>query len=309
MADFNLYHIMAGVRVKITVDNSEELAEQYDLSKAKVYLTEIVHKPYQYDRKKGSVTIASNPDYALLTLVDNIEDSNNGLTWEKISTDNEGKPIYLSNNFILPPQKPSEHWPRLVIRFPNPGYNGSSETQEFKEFSGAIDRIMYMEEDNSSAELSFLPKYILEIRARITNEPPQLIFDPVRVYDWVDKGTFNLTGNQEGIYSPEDLLNIIKYYSEGNTKMLARLGELKTIPGEGSKKYWVFNLFKNFIIKKSQIAGKMPITDGMADFYFEMHRYKITVTDDNGEIIAVISTSEELHALLSYGILATTMKE
>lgn len=308
--DFKLHHVMAGVRVKITIDKSETLADQFDLSNAELYLTNIVHVPRTYSRITGDVTIADTPEFENLTLVDILNDGQNQIKWADSYVDDEGNDVYITNNFILPPQSPDiNQWPELVVRFPNP----SPETQEAKpylEYFGYLPHAMetdYVGDTNYAMNLGFLREHILEIRTKISQNPPQLVFMPVKVYKWINWGPYTLNANQSGIYSAAGLLNVITYYNNNDYEMLDRFGELRT--NESGEEYWYFNIFRHIKIDLSGFdttTGIMNPNGKKYDFRFNLNnRYRVTVTVDDNGTSYVFTDNNALYNFLAYGTLPT----
>lgn len=310
-----LHHVLAGVRIKITIDQSESIMENYDLSEAQVYLSGIIIDPVSFNRTTGDVAISNTPDYKKLYFVntldpDNYEgidtpDLNEDLGWkDDDKVDDKGNPIYTTQDFILPPQNPNnDNWPELVVRFPNPYYNlyelETSENPEkpYKEFYGKLPKGMftdYSDATNYGLDLSFLREHILEIRTQISQNPPQLVFMPVKVYNWVNWGPYTLTGNQDGIYDAEDFQIIMSYYNNYNAKMLDRYGDL-------TNGNWNFNIWRNLKLKESDLLGTMPVVEGRPTYSFSLNNYRVTVSDDNGQTLYLISSEQELVNLLAKG--------
>lgn len=210
--DFDLHHYMAGVRVVVTVDQPKDLGEAVVLTDGDLTLSSLIMKPYSYQRLTGAVNVdpdASEDDYETLELkkgTSNIEDEveKNDLFWKSITTDVDGNTVYTSHDFILPPQKVREGQGRPKLTVTGKSYLTADDgtvlyEQEPKDVSyyGFIPHSMQTVNDGIVMNLSFLSDYILEIRTRITTEPPKLTFQIVYVYDWVDKGEFDLFGHQK----------------------------------------------------------------------------------------------------------------
>lgn len=311
--NFELHHVMAGVRVKITVDRSgdDNLYDKYDLSKAEVYLTNLVLDPVSFTRTTGNVRISAQPVYSdKFRLVNNWgeHDDNETLEWGSVSfenpddLENPGNPVYTTQNFILPPQTPSdEKWPQLVVRFPNPSPEEVAEGKLYKEFYGNVPRGMftnYEEGTNYGLDLAFLREHILEIRTQISQNPPELIFMPVKVYNWVTWGPYTVIGHQEGIYDSQQLYQLIGYYEDDNTRMLEKFGELKEING---LMFWYFNIFSNLTLELDKIQGKMKLTTQAYPVTFNLNNHKIRITDSNGTVIYTITSNSVFNKLLTEG--------
>lgn len=305
--NFELHHNMARLRVQVTVDQTNG---DLDLTNATVEISSINQVPLSYNRLDGSLTLrevenetdeAYREVYTSLTLVD----PKNGLNWEKSEKD-----VYVSQDFVLPPQNLLENTyrPRLIITFNMDG--------EKRVYSGILPYAMSIYKENEAdntkypVTLSFLKEHILTIRTVITGDPPELIFMPVWVVNWVYKGEFSLEAHQSGIYKAEEFYKLIDYYRAGNEYQLTRYGRL--ITEEGKK--WVFDFFHYVTLDYKEIYGKMKREEVEAntDFSFDFKGYTVTVVqyeeengeyqrDENGELIIKESksvTSEELYQIV-----------
>lgn len=274
---FDLNHMMARVRVIITADNSNG---EIDLNGATVTLTSINQKPVAFNRLDGSLEL--NPDissYTDLVIV------NEGDGWlNDITTDDAGNLTYQTQDFVLPPQEllEDDHRPRLKITLKN----GDS-------YTGILPSAMLIYTDGDTnpepsypVALSFLSQYILTIRTVVTDVPPELVFMPVWVMQWVDKGDFTIEAHQAGIYTAQEFYNLIRYYEEENEFQLQRYG-YKTDNG------WVFQFFHSTTLDYNQIYGRMR---EKPDLPFEFNftnfaQFVNTGTADNPELRQV-TTSE-----------------
>ena len=148
-------------------------------------------------------------------------------------------------------------------------------------------------------DISFLREHILEIRTMISQNPPQLIFMPVKVYDWVNWGPYTIIGHQEGVYSVRQLLDIISYYEIYNPKMLERYGELRDLE---DIKIWVFKIFQNLTVPLEEIKGKMQHTSSQEyGVAFELNNHRVTVVDNDGKTLYTITSNSEFTALITEG--------
>ena len=332
--NFELHHNMARLRVQVTVDKTNG---NLDLTNATVEISSINQVPLSYNRLDGSLTLPEVEDetddkayrevYTSLTLVD----PEKGLDWKTKPTvegtdeengdadagtageDKSEKDVYVSQDFVLPPQNLLENTyrPRLIITFNMDG--------EKRVYSGILPYAMSIykenEADNTNTKypvtLSFLKEHILTIRTVITEDPPELIFMPVWVVNWVYKGEFSLEAHQSGIYKAEEFYKLIDYYRAGNEYQLTRYGRLIT---EEGKEKWVFDFFHYVTLDYKEIYGKMKReeVEATTDFSFDFKGYTVTVVqydeengeykrDENGELIIKKSesvTSEELYQLV-----------
>ncbi|MCH5214855.1 MAG: hypothetical protein J1E97_06635 [Muribaculaceae bacterium] len=302
--DFDLHHTMAGVRVKISVDNSIDgnLVDLYDLSKAEVYITNLQLYPASFSRTTGDVTLAENKEAdEKLVLVNTLGSPSapwgEEIEWKENDATNPEETVYITSEFVLPPQIPSEeNWPELVVRFPNPSIEGAA-AKPVLEFYGKIPKAMftnYPEGTNYALDLSFLREHILELRTHLSQNPPELMFMPVMVYDWVSWGPYTVVGQQQGIYSSQQLLDIIDYYKENNTRMLERYGSV-----ENGK--WTFNIFNNLKLRHSGINGKMPQTIQEYGVSFQLNSHSMTILGDDGSTLATVNKDAEFTRLLTAG--------
>ena len=294
---FNLHHAMSKLKVQVTVDNTNAVGDQYDLTNAEVTLSNIITKPATYNRKNGNISLGDKPEYETITLVDMAE-GGNGLDWCETrvdSDDPENKVIYTTFDCIVPPQSldAGEYRPKLTIKVKTKDY------PDGKVYSGYLPHSMELVEAGPQAApmtLSFLREHYLTIRAVISNEPPELILQPVWVYQWVDKGEYTVDGYQAGVYNEDDFMELIGYYDAGNDTQLRRFGKKNA---NGS---WTFNLFGNFELEESTISGSMR-PDGVKPPYsfFLDDFFTIYVVRQNGDKLEIKGSAgaKELYKITS----------
>lgn len=284
---FNLHHAMSKLKVQVTVDNTNAIGDQYDLSNAEVTLSNIITKPVSYNRKNGNISLSDKPEYETITLVDMAE-GGEGLDWVDTrvdSDDPENKVVYTTYDCIVPPQSLDafEHRPKLTIKVKTKTF------PEGKVYSGYLPHSMELVTAGPQAApmtLSFLREHYLTIRAVISNEPPELILQPVWVYQWVDKGEYTVDGYQAGVYNEDDFRELIGYYNEGNESQLRRFGKKNE---NGS---WTFNLFGNFELNEQEIAGRMKPGGARPPYTFYLDSFfTIYVVLQDGEMIEIKGTA------------------
>lgn len=269
--NFDLHHNMARVIVEITVDKTNDAQNgDLDLEGATVEITNINTVPLSFNRLDG--TLALNPDATLESVV--FTDNEHTMTETPLSPEDDNKVfVYTTQSCVLPPQGllENELRPRLVITLKN----GTR-------YSGILPTAMDIENPDGTnplpAALYFLKEHILTIRTVITEEPPSLMFMPVKVVEWVDKGNFSLEGHQSGIYTANELISLIGYYNANNIYQLERYGKIVT--PENGNPTWVFDVFRSFSINYIDIYKKINKTDQL-DFSFNFNNYSVTVKNND----------------------------
>lgn len=295
---FDLHHNMARVRVEVTVDRTNEKEQgDLDLDGAKVYITSLIHDPVSYNRLDGSLALGDDPEYKDLVLVDERDGNNDKMSWRTREAIDEVKDIYATQDFVLPPQGLLEdaQRPKLVI-----------ELKSGATYSGILPHAMLVMDENADptdpttptypVALHFLKEHILTIRTTITEDPPELIFMPVTVVQWVDKGNFTIEAHEAGIYTATEFSRLIGYYANNNEYQLVRYG--KQVQEEGSTdKKWAFVFFHSVTLDYDTIAGSMSDrTNGQDDFYFVFNNYAVYVRKNGEEPVSV--TREKLYDIV-----------
>lgn len=263
--NFSLHHNMARLRVEISVDKTFEIEEDLNLEGATVQLSSINQQPLSFDRQTGLLALSTEPEaYTNLTLVN----QNADLDWvsEEPSPDNENLTVYTTPDFVLPPQDllTDDKRPRLRIELANG-----------RVFSGIVPYAMdVVDSDHPTAypmTLSFLKEHVLTLHTLISNEPPTLSFMPVKVVEWVDKGTFDVDGHQAGIYRASEFSSLIGYYNAENEFQLYRYGNL-------IDSAWVFNLWSSINLDYSQVSGMMRPGGNKLGYSFKYNGYGVILT-------------------------------
>lgn len=304
---FDLHHQMAGVRVQVTVDRTNDLDDgDLDLEDAEVAITSINHTPIAYNRLDGSLLLTELDEskegedgydydgiyeehYQPLVLVGKEGEDGEVLKWFGSYPDEKNDKIetYVTQDFVLPPQDllAGKYRPKLEITLKN----GTK-------YSGILPHAMFIEKpDNSSSDgaltypvaLSFLKEHILTIRTVITQDPPELAFMPVMVVEWVDKGEFTLEAHQSGIYNANEFYQLIKYYNgedkekgdgKSNNYQLSRYGCLLVTEADGSEK-WHFDFFSSVTLDFNEIKGRMTPDSNKEkkEFSFDFNNFTIYI--------------------------------
>lgn len=281
-----IHHYMSRVSVIVTVDNSNEHADEIDFSEGSVKITNIVTKGVSYDRTTGAIALGENPareDLQLTTKGD----------WASVEPDETTRNItyFQTKNFVLPPQQltTDENRPRLVLEVPQA--DGTIRT-----YSGVIPRVMTV--GGTPANLAFDVEKNLTLKVKLSQDLLYIETIYAYVQDWVNKGTFLVTGNQAGIYSDAQLMALIKAYNENDESEMIRYG-FKT--GD----LWTFDIFGNLILNEEDVAGKMATGP---DFNLDLTSHTLTINMSDGTVVEYKDTETEkaeeaLYNLLRYGTL------
>lgn len=292
IVNFELHHCMSRICLEITVENnSEGLVKDPDVKNATAWISSLLHDPEKYDKLKGELIFPEYPVYKDLKLV-NPEDPTT--SWEITEENNAGQDItiYKSKVYVLPPQEllTDEHRPRLYVSVP--GKNGESPTV----YSGLIPRVMEMKQDDGTIipmNLSLLREYYLTFHVKLSLEPLEIIFMPVTVVEWIEKGTFIIGAYQSGLYNEEDMKKMIEAYNNMDEEALERLGYKDRDSGN-----WVFNLFKDLEIDFETLNNQLHLND-LGPISFNMHGWSIYIKKEGR--FYELKKSDQIFALLTEG--------
>lgn len=312
IVNFQLHHCMAMVNVELTYEKDiNGIPEDFKIEEATVSISKLLKTPKSYNRETGELSFtrmqanegaSDNPEpleYEEITLVDK------DYPWEDPDhSEKDGKEItvYKSKDFVLPPQEllTTDERPRLSIKIPMG--DGDEIT-----YSGVIPRAMEMTMTDGSTvpmTLALLREYCLTLHVRLSPDPVEIIFMPVTVVDWVDKGTVLINADQAGINDEAgflEFINVLKNYTSGQEDKLERFGYKDT----GEK--WKFNIFSELSFDLSDENQELKLEDikgvlkdiALPDFTFNMHNWKIYIYSEDQNY--VLTTSEELYNFLVNG--------
>lgn len=297
--NFDLYHRMTRLILNVVVERNEQAEDveefSIDLSNARVTLTQVLLEPRSYLRLYGQLLFQDResvssvkPDISapyqniIMVLPPTEEDGEtvyakdaNGYEYTWVSTEVDeatGNKIYTTPDFVFAPQtlrQGTDVRPRIEIRVPasdvNKGVNPGYGDQDTIVFSGNIPVTMKMDYDDGTPPalqtLNFDPGKVITLTTKMKPGEMELEFAPVTVEPWVYKGTFNPTAKQSGIYSPQDLYDLIEVYNRGDNFWLHKYGYLD--PADNPTK-WIFMLNSgNMEFEAIKIVGKMK--QGQAD--------------------------------------------
>lgn len=287
--NFDLHHNMARIKLEVTVNKENELNPgDLDLEDATVEISSLILSPVSYNRLDGSLFLGDEPVYETFALV--TPEENKEIEWGNIESQSENIKVYTSQDFVLPPQTllENENRPRLYIRLKNGAV-----------YSGIIPYAMMVIDSQHPAPgypmtLSFLKEHILTIRTLVTEQPPELAFEPVWVTEWVDKGKFSLDGHQAGIYTADEFYKLIAYYNGSDPAyQLQRYG----VYSETENK-WTFTFWNTITLDYNRIFNTMhPGQNGNPKFQFTFSGYGVDVEMADGTLHPV--TPAELTEIVS----------
>lgn len=308
IVNFQLHHCMSMLNIELTVEKESDvlLEQDLDVENVTVSISNVLQEPKSYDRMTGILDFAldestqkpSPSQYKSLTLVN----KNNEWKDKQVKEiDGTEVTVYKSKDFVLPPQDllTDDNRPRLSLSFPT-----SDESTVV--YSGVIPRAMEVRQPDGSTipmTLSFLREYCLTLHVRLSLNPVEIIFMPVTVVDWVNKGSALLTADQAGVNDEGAFLGLLEIILNNETSKFERYGYKDSRNGN-----WVFNIFTEltFDLSDENLAG-MNLRGILKDrdikeFSFSMHHWKIIIIDEDGHE-HVISTSDELVSFLVNGVM------
>lgn len=277
LVELNLSHLMSRFRVNLVVYPSGN--NTLDMENAEVYITNLKKNFTQFELRTPKMTLPSiskeNQPENTLVLYDG---SNIGWGTEDESVEiEEPHELFTTKDFVLPPQSltTTNLRPRLVVKVPK-GNN------EYEEYSANLPMAMMVEDPNDPgnyfpSDFAFLQGQYMTLTATINAPNLELTFMPVKVREWVNKGTFKVQGEQNGIYSKTDFMNLITAYKNGNETQLRKYGYKN-----GGQ--WNFLFWNNVTLVKEDIQGMMGLTSSDVDipFTFSFNGYTITVNQETG---------------------------
>lgn len=241
---FDLRHRMSKISVEVTRDGSSST-----LSDVTVVLKNVRDKAASFDRSTGAVTAAADIPADGVTL---LEDGG-------LAGDNAETPAW-----IFPPQTFADN-SRPVLRVEVDG----------KAYEATLPPSMINGSDGSGtpADLQFQAGRHLTIRARLTESitGTQIIFMPVQVEQWEDKGNLSIIASQIGVYDEEDYAELVETYNDDTmdaARKEARLAKYGTYDTESSQ--WTFVIFAT-IGDADGLAAAPKFKDNKFDMEFNGH--------------------------------------
>lgn len=223
---FGLKHLMSMLTFNIESNDETIKSILNNPENIDVKLYRVITKPSTYNRLTGAISIGSNIDPI---------DEEHSITLDIIKTEQNGS--VTTENWIFPPQEFIKNSRPILSITLN---NGDGTTNTFK---GVLPETMSYE--NSYELLEFISGCHLTVNVELGNwENPQIQFRPVLVKKWVDKGDAQLNSNQVGVYTAEELKELVEAYNEDPSE--DNLILLKYGIFSNTENKWTFYLWKTF---------------------------------------------------------------
>lgn len=249
---FGLKHLMSMLTFKI--DSKDETIKSIlnNPENIDVKLYRVITKPSTYNRLTGAISIDGST--APIS-------KDNPITLDIIESEQNGS--VTTENWIFPPQEFIKN-PRPILSITLNNGDGTTNT-----FKGVLPETMSYE--NSYELLEFISGCHLTVNVELGNwENPQIQFRPVLVKKWVDKGDAQLNSNQVGVYTAEELKELVDAYNEDPSEDNLTLWKYGILNGDT----WTFYLWKtltNVTLDPSNSLG----FDSDGSFIFESNGHTI----------------------------------
>ena len=209
----------------------------------------------------------------------------------------DGYLLYSTQPFIMPPQTipPTTstatnviNRPRLVVEVPTDQATGAPGATGTTTYSGYIPTVMFDVDDEGNILTDSAPEdialrsgYQLTITATINSPNLELIFTPVKIERWVNKGNYTFRLKQAGIYNANDFDNLIRTYNalmasnDPNWTLLERFGYVDETG------HLVIQMWASVELDIDKISGSMAALPGVdvPEFSFVFNGYTLTLTE------------------------------
>ena len=204
--------------------------------------------------------------------------------------DESGRMRYTTRRYVMPPQTipPTSGVgkPVLTVRVPKDDALGSQSSGEYVTYSGYIPEIMF-NDNNIPEDIALKSGCELIITASIDSPSPNLIFAPVKVERWINKGEHKFKIKQAGIYSQADFAALITAYknlqnSGTDEEKKKYLAQLEKYGYRADNDYFVFQLWASFTIDLDELPIAGTMTGDNPNFAFMFNGYTVTLTGEDG---------------------------
>lgn len=249
---FGLKHLMSMLTFKIESNDETIKSILNNPENIDVKLYRVITKPSTYNRLTGTISI--NGD------IDPIGEEKS-ITLDIIESEQSGS--VTTENWIFPPQEFINNQ-RPILSITLTESDGTTNT-----FKGVLPETMSYE--NSYELLEFISGCHLTVNVELGNwENPQIQFRPVLVKKWVDKGDAQLNSNQVGVYTVEELKELVAAYNEDPSKDNLTLCKYGILNGDT----WTFYLWKNLTNVTLEPSNSLGF-DSDGSFTFESNGHTI----------------------------------
>lgn len=269
---FGLKHLMSMLTFKIESKDETIKSILNDPKNIAVKLYRVITKPSTYNRLTGAISIGSNIDPI---------DEEHSITLDIIKTEQNGS--VTTENWIFPPQEFIKNSRPILSITLN---NGDGTTNTFK---GVLPETMSYE--NSYELLEFISGCHLTVNVELGNwENPQIQFRPVLVKKWVDKGDAQLNSNQVGVYTAEELNELVAAYNTNPSKENLTLWKYGILNGDT----WTFYLWKTLTdssITETNLGFKSDQTPGF-EFVSNGHTINDCKVESDGTLITTTTDGD-----------------
>lgn len=271
---FGLKHLMSMLTFNIESNDKTIKSILNNPENIDVKLYRVITKPSTYNRLTGAISINGN--------IDPIGEENS-IMLDIIET--EQNESATTENWIFPPQKfINNQRPILSITLTE----GDGTTNTFK---GVLPETMLYE--NSYELLEFISGCHLTIKVKLGNwANPQIQFRPVLVKKWVDKGDAQLNSNQVGVYTAEELKELVDAYNEDPSKTNLTLWKYGIFSNTENK--WTFYLWKTLTdnsITGTNLGFKSDQTPGF-EFVSNGHTINGCKVESDGTLITTTTDGD-----------------
>ena len=271
---FGLKHLMSMLTFNIESNDKTIKSILNNPENIDVKLYRVITKPSTYNRLTGAISINGN--------IDPIGEENS-IMLDIIET--EQNESATTENWIFPPQKfINNQRPILSITLTE----GDGTTNTFK---GVLPETMLYE--NSYELLEFISGCHLTINVELGNwANPQIQFRPVLVKKWVDKGDAQLNSNQVGVYTAEELEELVGAYNGDPSKTNLTLWKYGIFSKTENK--WTFYLWKTLTdnsITETNLGFKSDQTPGF-EFVSNGHTINGCKVESDGTLITTTTDGD-----------------
>lgn len=244
-----------------------------------VQLSNVVEKPTTFNRSNGTVYISTNKNNTCK------------LGGAYVSSDTEVPGGYITDNWIFPPQKFDKERPVLSITLERT----IDDVTTKKTFKGVLPESMLYGDEYRSLE--FISGCHLTVTVVLGNwDNLEVNFRPVLVEKWDELDLKDLNVNQIGIYTADELSDLVDTYNDNNKnpdKTNLTLWKYGTFSETNNE--WTFYLWKDLTISDDSII-EMDNTSTPTNLKFTERSGYSFIFQSNGHTITYKDTSYKINS-------------